>query len=280
MYTITVNGGKLLYSQDSNFTNATEIVIDPKTGNVKNLIQTDIPANSYIKFVFNCTNKTSNTKYLQFNGVSFYGEAGGEEGGEDVPGGDNPGGGDTGSFEDVLSDINVMLVSTYADEEYGNVLLAMELYGMDFISGELSSDASIYTATAISDKNYINGTHELFPSEEAFGFYLGEDFYPFASGTVTFSCLQKETDEVNAYYAATFNCTLTDGNPFVYTLSTLVTLAIDGDLSDFETDEYVYYILQDEPIATKANALSYYPSIKTRPMPRKSPAFEHVMLRR
>lgn len=279
MYTITVNGGKLLYSQDSNFANATEIVIDPKTGNVENLIQTDIPANSYIKFVFNCTNTTSNNKYLQFNGVSFYGEAGGEEGGEDNPGGDNPGG-DTNPFEKLLSTFNSMEIYTYENEDGGADYMAV-VYAYDYDT-ETASDAYLCIGGQIVDKNHINGTHEFFIFDETYHLYLSEEeIYPFASGTVNFSCLQQGTEDYYyGFYAAVLEYTFADGKPYSFTFDALETLAIDIDLSDFETDEYAYYILQDEPVATKANALSYYPSIKTRPMPRKSPAFEHVMLRR
>lgn len=279
MYTITVNGGKLLYSQDSNFANATEIVIDPKTGNVKNLIQTDIPANSYIKFVFNCTNTTSKNQYLQFNGVSFYGEAGGEEGGENVPGGDNPGG-DTNPFEKLLSTFNSMEIYTYENEDGGADYMAV-VYAYDYDT-ETASDAYLCIGGQIVDKNHINGTHEFFIFDETYHLYLSEEeIYPFASGTVNFSCLQQGTEDYYyGFYAAVLEYTFADGKPYSFTFDALETLAIDIDLSDFETDEYAYYILQDEPVATKANALSYYPSIKTRPMPRKSPAFEHVMLRR
>lgn len=279
MYTITVNGGKLLYSQDSNFANATEIVIDPKTGNNENLIQTDIPANSYIKFVFNCTNTTSKNQYLQFNGVIFYGEAGGEEGGEDIPGGDNPGG-DTNPFEKLLSTFNSMEIYTYENEDGGADYMAV-VYAYDYDT-ETASDAYLCIGGQIVDKNHINGTHEFFIFDETYHLYLSEEeIYPFASGTVNFSCLQQGTeDDYYGYYAAVLEYTLADGKPYSFTFDALETLAIDLDLSDFETDEYAYYILQDEPVATKANALSYYPSIKTRPMPRKSPAFEHVMLRR
>ena len=275
MYTITVNGAKLLYSQDRNFANATEIVLDPKTGNAENLIQTDIPANSYIKFVFTCTNTTNSNKYLQFNGVTFYGEAGGEEGGED-----NPGGGETGSFEDVLSTFNSMDIYTYDDGEGGAMFIA-QVFGWDYDT-ETSTDAVLEIGGPIVDKNHINGTHELFVFEEMYGLSLSEEeLYPFASGTVNFSCLQQGTeDDYYGYYAAVLEYTLADGKPYSFTFDALETLAIDLDLSDFETDEYAYYILQDEPVATKANALSYYPSIKTKPMLRKSPAFEHVMLRR
>lgn len=279
MYTITVNGGKLLYSQDSNFANATEIVIDPKTGNNENLIQTDIPANSYIKFVFNCTNTTSKNQYLQFNGVIFYGEAGGEEGGEDIPGGDNPGG-DTNPFEKLLSTFNSMEIYTYENEDGGADYMAV-VYAYDYDT-ETASDAYLCIGGQIVDKNHINGTHEFFIFDETYHLYLSEEeIYPFASGTVNFSCLQQGTEDYYyGFYAAVLEYTFADGKPYSFTFDALETLAIDIDLSDFETDEYAYYILQDEPVATKANALSYYPSIKTRPMPRKSPAFEHVMLRR
>lgn len=279
MYTITVNGGKLLYSQDSNFANATEIVIDPKTGNVKNLIQTDIPANSYIKFVFNCTNTTGSNKYLQFNGVSFYGEAGGEEGGEDIPGGDNPGG-DTNPFEKLLSTFNSMEIYTYENEDGGADYMAV-VYAYDYDT-ETASDAYLCIGGQIVDKNHINGTHEFFIFDETYHLYLSEEeIYPFASGTVNFSCLQQGTEDYYyGFYAAVLEYTFADGKPYSFTFDALETLAIDIDLSDFETDEYAYYILQDEPVAAKANILSYYPSIKTKPMLRRSPVIKHIMLRR
>ena len=89
-----------------------------------------------------------------------------------------------------------------------------------------------------------------------------EEIYPFASGTVNFSCLQQGTEDYYyGFYVAVLEYTFADGKPYSFTFDALETLAIDIDLSDFETDEYAYYILQDEPVATKANALSYYPSI-------------------
>ena len=280
MCTLTLNSCKLLYSQDSNFANATEIVLDPKTGNDENLIQTDIPANSYIKFVFNCTNTTSKNQYLHFNGVSFYGEAGGEEGGEDNPGGDNPGGEDTNPFEEVLSTFNSMEIYTYENEDGGADYMAV-VYAYDYDT-ETASDAYLCIGGQIVDKNHINGTHEFFIFDETYHLYLSEEeIYPFASGTVNFSCLQQGTEDYYyGFYAAVLEYTFADGKPYSFTFDALETLAIDIDLSDFETDEYAYYILQDEPVAAKANILSYYPSIKTKPMLRKSPAIKHIMLRR
>ena len=279
MCTLTLNSCKLLYSQNNDFSNAEEILLQLKTGNAKNYIPVDIPAGSYIKFVFNCTNAQTSNKYIHFNGVSFYGEAGGEEGGEDNPGGDNPGG-DTNPFEKLLSTFNSMEIYTYENEDGGADYMAV-VYAYDYDT-ETASDAYLCIGGQIVDKNHINGTHEFFIFDETYHLYLSEEeIYPFASGTVNFSCLQQGTEDYYyGFYVAVLEYTFADGKPYSFTFDALETLAIDIDLSDFETDEYAYYILQDEPVATKANALSYYPSIKTRPMPRKSPAFEHVMLRR
>lgn len=73
---ITVNSLKLVYSNNADFSNSSEI---SKTFSANSTIsfEADFPANAYYKFVFNVTVSGSNNKYVEFSKVEFFNATGG-----------------------------------------------------------------------------------------------------------------------------------------------------------------------------------------------------------
>ncbi len=68
---ITLNSCKLIYSTNSDFSGASEILFDYKNGDIE--LVADFPANCYYKFVFNVTVSGTSNKYFQFSKVVFWG---------------------------------------------------------------------------------------------------------------------------------------------------------------------------------------------------------------
>lgn len=167
---------------------------------------------------------------------------------------------------DPFAKINSMDFYTY-NLEGGSVALFIDIYGYDYDTDKISN-VDIYTAVIVSDKFHANGEHVMIADEEEFGFTDDNlNFTTFADGgKIKISCVQQTTSsDEYAYFNAEIDAVLSDGSVFKKSFTNLETCALDLDQSDYDSDLFYYYCMQDEPATTAARSFRSYLRNKRAP---------------